>query len=335
MASNQGTAQTGSKAFDSSVEAVSSSNKKTKRILRKIQKEPLPLKRYIWLGGHAFTLFFGGLFLIFYVLQFLRFFKNWYWIPEILYSLALIGVISSYTVTTLTTFGNVIPGYHTLLATLNFQNLILACVWLITRRSGFKLLPYYLVAVLQMADHFKVDAVMKFDETISEIIAFSETFIFVTLTFDTLLFRGTSGYALVIYCVFYWIRLNFSPYTQVYILRLTHLVDEKIMKNQKPEIQAKWNNVKSFLEYRRRVMTETLGKKLDHEVEIDAVDHSKTRGKPLGDKTKNYQLQGQKAISPSELTKGVIIPKDYEVEAKKLERQRAAVNGGKAPIAVA
>ncbi|KAH3682280.1 hypothetical protein WICPIJ_006749 [Wickerhamomyces pijperi] len=328
MSSNQGTQQTGTKAFDSSIkeatnEQIKSSNIKTKKILRKIAKAPMPIKKYAWLAGHGLTLTCGSIYIVMYFLQFFRLIsRTWYWIPLILYSFAFIGVIVSYTVTILTTFGKVTPSYHTLLATLNFQSLVLACIWLITRKSAFKLIPYFLIAGLQMSDMFQVKVVLRHEAIVSEIIAFAELFIFVTLTVDTLLFRGTSGFALVIYAAFYWIRLNFSPYTQAYILQKLTLIDAKIMKNQKPAVQEKWKKFLQFVKYRRQVMAETLAKKLDHEVEIEPTVKDEIKNKPLGDQTENYQIKGQSRTSPNELSKGVIVPTEYEIETKRKQKEK-------------
>ncbi|KAH3673572.1 hypothetical protein WICMUC_003679 [Wickerhamomyces mucosus] len=292
---------------------------KTRKVLRKKVKTPLPIKKYAWLAGHGSTLCFGFIFTIFYFGKFLRFFKTWYWIPTISYILAFVGVISAYSITIITTFGNVIPGYQTLLATENFQNLILAFIWIISRQSIFKLIPYYVVSILQIANFYNVNAILKFDRELSGAIAFSEFYVIFALLFDTLLFRGASGFALAIYVSFYWVRINFSPYTQSYLLSVIRRIDEKAIKNQKPEIKAKWQKVKDFLEFRRSIIKETLDQKLDNEVQPKAkIDRSTIEGRPLGDKTESYQIQGQTDISAKELSKGIFIPDDYNIKGEQL-----------------
>lgn len=264
---------------------------KTRRVLRKKQTPPKPIKKYIWLSGHGATLTFGAIYFAFYIAKYI--FRNkWFWIPWLCYRLSFIGVLASYSITVLTTFGAIIPNYYTLLATENFQNLLLAFVWLISRPSAFKLVPFYIISILQLSDRFKVGAVLKIQDSLVDLITISEVVVFVALLFDTLIFRGTSGYALAIYTGFYWLRINFSPYTQSFLLKVIHAIDTKIMAKQSPEVQAKWQKAKDFVEFRREQTRKAIAKGLDREPEVVPSDDHPDAGKPVG-KAEMYQLKGQ------------------------------------------
>lgn len=223
--------------------------KRTRKVLVKKVKPPVPIKKYLWLGGHGLTITFGTIYSLFYIFKW--FLSSWYWTPRICYRLSFIGVLVSYSITVSTTFGSNLPDYQTLLATENFQNLLLATAWFLSRPSLFKLMPYFFVTSLQLASHFNLPISAKHLNQISDVVAFSEIIVIFALLFDTLLFKGGSGIAFTIYLGFYWLRLNFSPYTQVYILKIVKLIDDKVISKQKPEIQAKWQKIKDFIEYRR------------------------------------------------------------------------------------
>lgn len=281
-----------SHVIDPDQKAVSpSSGLKTRRVLRKKQTPPKPIKKYVWLSGHSLTLLCGGLYFGLYIAKYI--FRNkWYWIPRISYRLSFIGVIMAYSITVLTTFGTIIPNYYTLLATENFQNLLLAFVWLISRPSAFKLAPFYIISILQFSDKFNVKPVLKIQDSLVDLITISEVVVFVALIFDTLIFRGTSGYALVIYTGFYWLRINFSPYTQTFILKVIRGIDEKIMAKQSPKIQEKWQKAKDFVEFRREQTRKAIAKGLDREPDVVPSDDHPDAGKPLGH-AENYQMKGQ------------------------------------------
>lgn len=299
-------------ALDPDTKSITGSTKgvKTRRVLRKKQPKPKPVKKYVWTAGHSLTLIFGSIYLGLYFAKYiLR--NKWYWTPRIAYRLSFIGVLMAYSVTVLTTFGKIIPSYYTLLATENFQNLLLAFVWLISRPSAFKLVPFFIISILQFSDRFNIKPLLKFQDSLVDLITISEVFVFVALLFDTLIFRGTSGYALAIYTGFYWLRINFSPYTQAFILKVIRGIDTKIMAKQSPENQAKWQKLKDFVEFRREQTRKAIAKGLDREPEVKPSKNHPNAGKVEG-KTENYQLKGQPNPDPKALkahaTTGVKVP---------------------------
>lgn len=302
--------------------------KKTRRVLRKKAAQPKPVKKYAWLAGHVVTLVFGTIYTGLYAA---RWFHSWWWTPLISYRLAFVGVITSYTVTVLTTFGTNIPGYSTLLATENFQGLLLAGIWLISRNSVFKLFPYYVISLLQLGLEFNVKPVLNLETQLSHLIAFSELVVIFALLFDTLLFRGTSGFAWVIYLGFYWLRVNFSPYTQFYIFKIVDFIDEKFISKQKPDVQKKWQKVKDFMEFRRLQFKEAMERE---NVEIPDTYKSKLpenktqsnshKGKPIG-KTESFQVVGSDPNVEQVENKGV------QVGKTKVDVLHRALDTGKPP----
>ncbi|CCH46504.1 putative membrane protein [Wickerhamomyces ciferrii] len=308
---------------------------KTKKVLRRKQQPPKPIKKYVWLGGHVSTLLFGSIYLAFYFARYILWKTNWYWTPRIAYRLSFIGVIASYSITVLTTFGSIIPNYYTLLATENFQSLMLGFVWLLSRPSAFKLVPFFIISILQLSSQYNVSAVLKNQNSLVDIITISEVAVFVAILFDTLIFRGTSGYALVIYLGFYWLRINFSPYTQAFLLKLIRTIDEKIIAKQKPEVQEKWQKIKDFVEFRRQQTRKAISKGLDREPAVKASNRNPDANKPVG-KSENYQLKGQSVPDSSETkklaTEGVKVP-TVESQVEKTNFLEKA-DKGEAPIKV-
>ncbi|ONH69541.1 Nucleoporin POM33 [Cyberlindnera fabianii] len=293
-------------------------SKKTRKVLVKKAKQGANIKKYAWLAGHGMTLVFGGIYIIFYNLRWF-FLKNWWWTPRICYRLSFVGVLISYTITVITTFGGVVPNYVTLLATENFQNLLLAAIWLVSRSSAFKLVPYYAVALLQLASTFNVKPILKLQDPLSDAIAASEVILIFALLFDTLLFRGTSGFALAIYLMFYWLRVNFSPYTQAFLLKIVKFIDDKIMVKQKPEIKEKWEKFKDFVEFRRSQTKEMYEKELEKEPEVaDTSDH--TQAGQVAEKGEQMEVVGQrlpenpKKDMRKHNPEGVTIPKTSAVD---------------------
>jgi hypothetical protein len=146
---------------------------------------------------------------------------------------------------------------------------------------------------LQLSSFFDVAVLLKYQTPLSDIIAFSEILIFFSLFFETLLFRVGSGFALIFYLGFYWLRVNFSPYTQVYILRIVQTIDDKIISKQKPEIQAKWRKLTEFVEFRRSQTKQIITEDLREEPPIPPISTNEPKDKKVIGKTENNQLVGQ------------------------------------------
>jgi hypothetical protein len=252
----------------------------TRRVLVKKLKPAKPIKKYIWLAGHGITLCCGAIYLVFYIFQW--WLSSWWWTSTILYRFSFVGVMLAYSISILTTFGTCIPPYNTLLVTENFQTMIIATIWLWSRSSAFKLFPFMVVAALQLSSEYNFLPVLKLQNQLGDCVGGSEIIIILVLLFDTFLFRGTSGYALVLYLLLYSIRVQFSPYTQSYLLRLMNVIDERLIKKQKDsQFKFYWAKVKQFLEIRRSQTTEALEKGFSQESLVHDKSEYRDSGKVL------------------------------------------------------
>lgn len=85
--------------------------------------------------------------------------------------------------------------------------------------------------------------------------AYSELIVILTLAVNTLLFKeAISGFVLLFTIAIFWLRLNFSPYTQATLLKLLLKVDKKVPESQK----EKWNFIKGFLYNRMKEREQAL-----------------------------------------------------------------------------
>ncbi len=217
-----------------------------KKLVKK-RVEGTPLTQTLWIAGHATTIAMGLIYSVYYLL----FRSHASKISFIAYRLALVGVFLSYSCTILSQFAQkTLPSYITLLGSINFQYLLLAVVWFFNRSSLFKLIPYFVVALMQLATHFKIDAVLKLSPQLKNAAAYDELLIFVVLAFDTLLMRGTSGYALFIYAAFFWLRIIESEDTRHLLYTVAVKLDSTMSKQKNPKVVSSWRSLKRFLTMR-------------------------------------------------------------------------------------
>lgn len=214
-----------------------------KRRLRKVEPKPKPYDKYGWILGHVITV----LCTLVYSAYYFTYKSHQSRVAEISYRIGFVAVISSYFVSMVNQFGKIPPSYFTLLTTENFQYLLLAIVWLFNRSSFFKILPYFIISILQLSSLLNLKPVLKLEQTFKEIIIYNELFLFVLLLFDTLLFRGTSGYALVIFGLFYSLKIVFSDDTKGLIYSVIVKFDGVMLKQKNPKVQSLWHDIKSFL----------------------------------------------------------------------------------------
>ncbi|SCW00059.1 LAFE_0B08548g1_1 [Lachancea fermentati] len=236
----------------------------------KAKKDPLALQRVVWTAGHAITLVCGGVYAVFYLFQLLTCYRYrswktlfliarppprepagwllWLWrlTPQLVYRLSLVGVITAYTVSNYQSWVQLNPTWYDLLSKENFQSILIATLWLFSRASLFKLVPFLLNSYLHLTvkkDVNEQEATLK-NKQILHVMAYSELVIIGTLLWDTLTFKdGTSGFVLVLFLGIYWLRLNFSPYAQVTLLRILLRIDKKVPASKKKQ----WEDIKNFL----------------------------------------------------------------------------------------
>lgn len=220
-----------------------------KKKLVKKQGDPSKLKYYLWLGGHVFSIVFG---IVTFVWQTL-WLKNVYYINSIAYRLALIGASAALLATMSHKFGlKYLPHFPSLLAQLNFQYLVLAVIWCFTFKSIFKIIPLFLISVLQLAEHKKIGAIQKQADFLASIIGFSELFLVVYLLLRTIFFRQTSGYQLAVVLIFLWLRILFDDETANMFAYLVEKLDGKVSTVKNEKVLKIWSKVKAFLDEKRQ-----------------------------------------------------------------------------------
>ncbi|AET38150.1 uncharacterized protein Ecym_2418 [Eremothecium cymbalariae DBVPG len=245
-----------------------------KQVIRKKPKadgtDLVVKQKLIWTVGHICTLVFG-LYFAFYSIYRLAFFyryrswktlfltarrhisgRHFSWLkwlagftPNVAYRLSLVGVLASHGITTWQSWADLSPTYYDLLCTDNFQNLLIATLWLFTRTSFYKLVPFIIVSYLHLTKKKNTSEqdITRQNSSLLHVVAYSEIVVLVSLFMDTLMFRGTSGFAFVFYLAIYWLKVNFSPYVQNTVLRILSKFDKAIPGSQ----QGKWNSAKNFL----------------------------------------------------------------------------------------
>ncbi|KAK6456429.1 uncharacterized protein RJT20DRAFT_44567 [Scheffersomyces xylosifermentans] len=224
-----------------------------KRKLVKKAPQSSKLKFQVWLGGHLATIAFGSISFIFQILWL----PNWYYINSIAYRLSLLGAIAALTATFSHKFGlHFLPSASTLVSHQNFQYLILANIWLFTFKSIFKIIPFFLIAILHIAKHQKIEIITKESEFLASIIAYDELILIVYLLLRTLFFRGSSGYQLTAFLTFYWVRILYNKETQTLFVAIVERLDGKISKVENPKVKHYWEKTKLFVEAKRHAEEE-------------------------------------------------------------------------------
>ncbi|KAM3161233.1 hypothetical protein ACU8KH_05389 [Lachancea thermotolerans] len=243
------------------------------KIIRKKSKakvDPLAKQKIIWTAGHGLTLACGAIYAVFYLFQCLTFYRyrswktlfliarppinkpktwlKWLWrlFPQISYRLSVIGVFLSYGVTSYQNWNALNPSWYDLLSKENFQSILIACLWLFSRATIFKLIPFMLTSYLHLTvkENESEEKESSAQNTqLLHVIAYSELIVAGILFLDTISFKGASGFVLALYLAIYWLRLNFSPYAQVTLLRLVVKLDKKVP----PKFESQWKQVKEFL----------------------------------------------------------------------------------------
>lgn len=218
---------------------------KRKKLVRK-KKGPNPLKYKAWFFGHVSCIVFGSISFMFQIFWL----PNKFYINSICYRISLFGAMISLMATVSHKFGfDYLPPSSSLLAQQNFQFLLLAVAWLMTFKSIFKLLPYYLISVLQLGSHKNIDAIQKQEDVLASLIAYDELFLIGYLLLRTIFFRGSSGFQLVLYGIFYWLRILFNKETSNLFMVIISRLDGKVKSKVKHEkFLYYWNKTRMILE---------------------------------------------------------------------------------------
>lgn len=217
---------------------------KKKKLVRK-QAGSSDLKRKLWEYGHISTLVFGTISFLFQILLL----PNKWYINSICYRLSMIGAIVALTATFSHKFGvKYLPPFATLIAQQNFQYLVLAIIWCFTFKSVFKIIPYFLIALLQVSAHKNIDAVLNHLSQLASFIAFDELFLIFYLLLRTLFFRNTSGYQLTAFLFFYWLRILYNKETGNLFRSIIARADGKVTGTKNEKVLHYWSKIKKFLD---------------------------------------------------------------------------------------
>lgn len=207
------------------------------------------LKYIIWFTGHVMCIVFG---LVTFVWQTL-WLKNVYYVNSIAYRLSLLGASMALVATMSHKFGlSYLPHFPTLLTQLNFQYLVLAIIWCFTFKSVLKIIPLFLISVLQLTSHKKIAVVQKQADFLASIIAFDEIFLVIYLLVRAIFFRQTSGYQLAVVLIFMWLRVLFDDDTANMFAYILDKFDTKFSTLKNEKVLKVWKKTKAFLDEKRQ-----------------------------------------------------------------------------------
>lgn len=228
-------------------------NLRKRKLVRK-QGGPSKLNYTLWVTGHSLSIVFGLVFIVWQVL----FFRDYYHLKGISYRLGLGGAALAYFATMSHKFGlRYLPQFPALLAQLNFQYLVLVTVGCFTFKTIFKILPIFLISVLQIARHKKISFVLKHANFLATVIAFNEIILLAYLLLRTLFFRQTSGFQLVLVLYFMWMRVMFDEATTELFGYVIDKLDTKVSTVKNEKVLKVWNKIKRNIDEKRLSMKST------------------------------------------------------------------------------
>lgn len=251
----------------------------TMKVIRKrpSKKDAEGKHKILWIAGHWMTLTLGALYVVYalvhaFTIPRRRSWKTAFltkkfeiqpvtwknstwrqylfsWSPEVLYQGSLFGVLLSYSITEFQKWSTSKPSFYDLISSENFQGILMALLWVISRRSSFKLLPFIIVSYLHISNKNAANTENLNDISVKNakllhVMAYSEVITLVTLLVNTLIFKEPlAGYLLVSLVAIFWLRVNFSAYAQATVLKLVLKVDKKIPEGKR----KKWDELKSVI----------------------------------------------------------------------------------------
>lgn len=225
------------------------------RLQRLVKKDVnrAALKHKVWLSGHSACAVFGILYFLCRVLRI----RNRFYMVSIIYEISLFGAIAALTMTLSHEFGmNSLPSLSVLATQQNLQYLFLGIVWVFSFESILKLIPYVLISILQLARYKNITAINKVLGDVAMVVAHSELVVILYLFLRTIVFRGASGFQLVAFLVFYWLRILFNKETKNLLNSLINLLDDKVQSVNNPKVQKAWTKIKMLLKEKKQEVEE-------------------------------------------------------------------------------
>lgn len=214
------------------------------KLVKKTKKKGAAAMKTAWIAAHATTLATGAIYAGYYAL----YISHISWTSFLAYRFCLLGSFVAYSITILSQFSRKsLPNSIALLSTTNYQYLLLTWIWFFNRSSLFKIIPYLITSLLQLAQQFNVQPILKLSPQLKLVAAYDELVLFVVLFVDTLLMRGTSGFALVIYAGFYWLRIVENEDTRYLLYSIASKLDSTMSKQKNPKVVESWKDIKRFL----------------------------------------------------------------------------------------
>lgn len=215
-----------------------------KKLVRKTLA-PAKTRHMLWMAGHGASVVFGLISLVWTALWL----PNRYYIYTISYTVAMVGAATALAMSLSHKYGlKYLPPMTALLAQHNFQFLVLALIWCFTFKTVFKTIPFFLVSLLQLADHFKIGAVVEHAQVVGRVVGINELILVVYLALRTLLFRRTAGYQLVTVLVFFWLRVLFDKDAAHLFAFLIQKLDGHVLGIKNEKVTTAWLKVKGFVE---------------------------------------------------------------------------------------
>lgn len=162
-------------------------------------------------------------------------------------------------------WGGVNASWGDLMSSDNAQSMLLALMWFIGGgRSFFKLLPFMGISYLhlllrdhEMHEEIDVDEYTKEHSDLLRIIAYTELITLGNLVLDTLMLKSSmGGFLLIVYIGVFVVRINYTQYTQLTILRLMEKYEDQVPKGY---VQY-WRIAKKFIYLRLKEVLKREGK---------------------------------------------------------------------------
>lgn len=200
--------------------------------------------QYVWLVAHAVTAVLGVYLFISSLLLRKRLLVNY-----ILYRVEFSIIAANYAFSLLKFLNGDSVRFPMLLSLDTMQFLLIATTWVFMPTHTFKLIPFICISVLHVLDCVQPKQAVALSKPLSEVIAWSTLLLFPQLLIDTLLIRRGGMISLMIYSVFYRIRIEFSRLDYDTMWKAWGIVDHRLSNKSTPQaIRGYWGRLKYKVE---------------------------------------------------------------------------------------
>ncbi|KAG5354452.1 hypothetical protein CJU89_6220 [Yarrowia sp. B02] len=180
-----------------------------------------------------------------------------------LYRIFFLACIAAYYTSIYRKYGGQRPSRYVLLQTDTFQYLLMALLFLISRRSVFKCFPFFMYSVMHVAEtlrrrvlkrdsplaHQLNENILKFEAPIQRIVADSEILILLRILVNAILFRQGAAVCLIIYVVIFRLRAAYSPPIQESLKRQEERIDDVMAQSWVPApVKEHWGRFRDLVD---------------------------------------------------------------------------------------